>query len=959
MREFLNRGVALSALAAALATAGAPLAAAQDETGTHDTQFVLPYYGDINPFYGDINPFYGDINPFYGDIGPFWGDISPFWGDINPFYGDIAAFWGDISPFYGDIGPFWGDIGPFWGDIGPFYGDISAFWGDIGAFGTDTSGDYSTLASQLDAMFAQAEAIFGPAVEAETGQSFRDAFLAGLTSAYGMDLSDPSSLEAWSASKRGAFFLDFYDGLMAFSGADHVDHWMPAINWSPALSQGVGQGTGALVGILDFSFADTDGVNLRITHGERDYLDFNHGAAVAGIIGAAHDGQGVMGIAPGVTINSYNPFDETLSTNWTDVRDGVVRLAQLQSNIVNMSLGVPGWTLHEQWATVFADARLAPHVNDMLFVIAAGNDGSTQTANIDWTNVPVLDNLLIVGSVNPWGEISSFSNRPGTACLTTGGTCETGNRLMDRFLVAPGELILVSDGEGGTVRMSGTSFAAPMVSGAAALVKGRWDWLASSDIASVLLQSATDLGDPGVDAVYGWGLLDVNGAMSPLDPDALFYVDQEMQQREVRKLGLKPGALDFHSADENSVTLFEPVGETYRDFTVSLDSVILQPGPANDGTNGGSGSGSGKGNGNSSSFISERVALGFHGTDFSDTAGLSRTMSARGDVRLSAFIAPSDPIDPARDNELGFQVGMVIENTVTGRELRFGVGEGALALSAHDGFGLFSDHRPETGGVNPVLGFASGGAYLATGMALNETTRISFGVTSARDEDLFVNPITGEETALFDGFSVYEAIAFYTGVQHSISDDFVVQVSYTHLYEGTGFLGAQGTGVLDLDGGASTDAVTVGAQAAMPLNLTLAVSATAARSGQADFQSTALSLGQVPVSTAFQASLRRDGVLGRHDAIRASVIQPLYQESGTLEYSAMGVADRSTGAFGLETQTWRLGGERPIVTELLYAVPLFGERGDLSLFARADLSGQQFDGFDPATASGIRFNLDF
>ncbi|TGY87675.1 hypothetical protein E5163_14680 [Marinicauda algicola] len=945
MRDFLYRGVALSALAGAIAASAAPGAAGQD---TQDTEFVLPYYGDINPFYGDINPFYGDINPFYGDISPFWGDISPFWGDINPFYGDIAAFWGDISPFYGDIAAFWGDIGAFWGDIGPFYGDINAFWGDIGAFSDTTSGDYATLATQLETMFAQAEAVFGPAVRDATGLSFREAFLQGLLDAYELDLADLSTLDSWSANKRGAFFLDFYDGLMAYSGADRPDHWMPAIHWSPALSQAVGGGSGALVGVLDFSTQGTDGVNLRITHGTRDYLNFNHGAAVAGIIGAAHDGQGVMGIAPGVTINVYNPFDASLTASWQSVRDGVVRLGQLQSDIVNMSLGVPGWTLHQDWASVFSDQQLAPHVGDMLFVIAAGNNGATQTADLDWTGVPVLENLIIVGSVNPWGEISSFSNRPGTACLTVNGTCQAGNRLMDRFIVAPGELILVSDGQGGTARMSGTSFAAPMVSGAAALIKGRWGWLEPGDVADILFRSATDLGVPGVDEVYGWGLLNVDAAMRPLDERSLFYLDETSTARDVVTLGYVSGALRFHSAAQNAVTVFETINGTYRDFTISLDDIVIKPAK-----------GQGGGSSKSAQYASTQAATGFNATAFSDTLGFTRTISRRGDFEMSAFAAPADPLDLDADGELDIQTGFRFTDTASGREFQIGFGEGALALNGQDGFALFSDHRPETGGVNPVLGFASGGAYMAGGMRVGDATRVSFGVSSGRDEYTFVNPITGAEDEVLDGLSVYEAIAFFTGVSHEVSDRFVITLGYTHLHEATGLLGAQGTGVLDLDGGAATDAVTVGAEALLPARLSLSASATAARTAADGFDTRAISIGETPVSTAFQVSLRRDGIITRSDAVRASVIQTLHQESGSLEYRAMGIADRQSGTLALDSQSWALGGQRPIAAELLYAIPLFGDRGDLSLFGRAMLAGEAGFEADREIASGLRFTLDY
>src|SRR6185369_1065224 len=57
--------------------------------------------------------------------------------------------------------------------------------------------------------------------------------------------------------------------------------------------------------------------------------------------------------------------------------------------------------------------------------------------------------------------------------------------------------------------MSGTSMATPVVAGAAALIEARWPSLKSNPetVAQILFTTATDEGAPGVDPVYGWGLL--------------------------------------------------------------------------------------------------------------------------------------------------------------------------------------------------------------------------------------------------------------------------------------------------------------------------------------------------------------------------------------------------------------------------------------------------------------------
>lgn len=61
---------------------------------------------------------------------------------------------------------------------------------------------------------------------------------------------------------------------------------------------------------------------------------------------------------------------------------------------------------------------------------------------------------------------------------------------------------------------SGTSMAGPFVSGALGVLKGRFPYLANGDLVQTLKTTAQDLGDPGVDAVYGWGLIDLQKALN-------------------------------------------------------------------------------------------------------------------------------------------------------------------------------------------------------------------------------------------------------------------------------------------------------------------------------------------------------------------------------------------------------------------------------------------------------------
>ena len=80
-------------------------------------------------------------------------------------------------------------------------------------------------------------------------------------------------------------------------------------------------------------------------------------------------------------------------------------------------------------------------------------------------------------------------------------------------LVAPGVSILSSIPTNGYATMSGTSMAAPHVSGVAALIWSRWPARSADGVASYITQTAVDVGDPGWDRYTGWGRIDADRAV--------------------------------------------------------------------------------------------------------------------------------------------------------------------------------------------------------------------------------------------------------------------------------------------------------------------------------------------------------------------------------------------------------------------------------------------------------------
>ncbi|MGB7405976.1 MAG: S8 family serine peptidase [Pacificimonas sp.] len=932
----------MSALALTVAAGTATTAMATD-----DARLLTPSYGDIKPFYGDIDPFYGDIDPFYGDIKPFYGDINPFYGDIQPFYGDI-------NPFYGDIQPFWGDIEPLYGDIVPFYGDIAPFWEKTGTHWRQTQKHFKKnplkAAKRVKNMISKGRKMFKPAFQAQ-GRKF-NLEMTALLAKHGFDLDDPTTFEGASKTRQEAFMMDFYDTLMSASGRDQVDHWMVTAKWTPSITQAQGSGADSIIGFLDGSMADDPNVSMNLGYaGGYDALVDGHGGSVASLVVAKHDGRGVMGIAPNASIVAYNPFDETGTASYADVKKGIKALTRQGASVVNLSLGESGFAMSRKWNSVFRSlGNVKSHdiLGTTVFVKAAGNDGKKQQQHVNWNHGSEAA-LLVVGSVGPDAKISKFSNRPGNACFKINKTCHDGNRLMDRFIVAPGEMILMSDGAGGTVRRSGTSFAAPLVSGAITLLHDRWQWLADHphETVDIILRSATDLGKKGTDKVYGRGLLNVEASQSPLDFGALKVLQKKGKSDELEFKTLDKARIDktlpVWTAGAAYISAFEHIGDTYRDFLIPLDESLF--GKKKETKNGGF------------EFIQAYLGDDFDDwwdddSDFTDV----RTLSfAAGGVQIEAkgtsmtrFARTDSTAVPHQEFAVGF-------GTTT---ISAGHGLGVMALTQQDGFGSTRDFEEGRSGVNPVLGLASGGPFIGALHELDPFIALSAGLTSVDFVHADARGIEAGERETYRGLADYEATGVNFGVHLSPSDAVRVDLSYSRLDEANAVLGVQSLDQDHFAGGSATDAVTIGTEIALPGEFQLTGSATMSRTSMTGDSATLRVAPGGLTGTAFAATVAKTGVVGKRDIMRLTLSQPMHIEGGSLSLAQGEVIDRATGEIGLRDQRVSIAGSaRPLSAELRYVTPVLGG-GSLGLYGRADRNLDGEAGRDGLTIGG-RIAVDF
>ncbi|UAB77168.1 S8 family serine peptidase [Erythrobacter sp. SCSIO 43205] len=925
-----------------------------------------PFGGRIRIFDGNVDSMGGRIRIFEGDIDAMGGRIRIFEDDIDPFKGNIRIFWGDLTPEQGELDPKAGRIRIFTEDFYVQANALLASW---------ESGNPADFEAGITHLISSGKAQWEDEILSQTGQSFEEGFADDFFAKWNLDPNDLTSIREWDAWTRQAFLIAWHDNLLNFSGMDQVDHWMNAVNWTPAVTQIQGAGDNTTIGVLDFfAPADADVNSKTVYSGGYQNIDNDHGAAVSSLLVSSHDGRGVMGIAPGATIAGYNPFDETFTASWEDVQSGIVAVGEAGASVVNLSLGVSGYTLPSEWRDLFDDKAVEKYRDNTVYVIAAGNDGITQTQDVDFEGA--LDTtFIVVGSVDPFGEISGFSNRPGEACLLDKkGDCgkvdknwykksdylKEAGPLMYRFLVAPGEQILVSDGQDGVTRASGTSFAAPLVSGAVALIQERWPWLKNhpNDVAKAILESAQDLGEPGVDPVYGWGMLNIEAAQSALDFNDLKYylADENGQAKKSEKSKdlLKDGFQSSWSADDMYFVAFEDLLKSDRDFLIPLSTRLFNT-AVNGQTMqefmyhrfvqwmGDNGAGSGFTTGFSDMNQTPAVPFG-DGWSFSMSGRLNTVV---GDRQLLQPQLESTVQINAPDGAFGFA---------------FGQGDSSALLGGQRNLGLRSDYNPVTGGANPLLGFAAGGSHVSARATLVDGLNFSLAVTN-RDggiEERIAREDFGlEQREFLEDRGDYRSTATTMRLDYDLSSASRISLAFTMLDEQDALFGVRSVEESDFGNGARSTGVTLAADFNLGEGVSVFGSATGSRSTGSDYANLRV---QGALSSAFQLGVAKQGVLGSGDSLRMTVAQPLKLERGEIEAELVAVVDRTTGEKGVITERFDIadGQQRRFVAEGYYAAPVMKAQGEVSLFGRAELRpSANFSQETSDYLGGVKFRLAF
>lgn len=253
------------------------------------------------------------------------------------------------------------------------------------------------------------------------------------------------------------------------------------------------KGAGVRVGIID-SGIDYTHPDLSPNYaGGWDFInndgdprdDYGHGTMVAGIVGAADNGTGVVGVAPGASLYAYKVFDDSGNGSYSDVIAALNRAIADGIQVVNMSFGSlqnPG--------DAFRDACNNAAAAGLLLVAAAGNFGTFDGTGDTIAYPGHYSSVIAVGATMSVDDERAFFSGTGP----------------DLDLMAPGFGIYTTDLFGGYAYETGTSMAAPHVTGVAALLLHK----GIADVYNELISTGIDLGPEGFDPLYGYGL--VNGA---------------------------------------------------------------------------------------------------------------------------------------------------------------------------------------------------------------------------------------------------------------------------------------------------------------------------------------------------------------------------------------------------------------------------------------------------------------
>jgi thermitase len=215
--------------------------------------------------------------------------------------------------------------------------------------------------------------------------------------------------------------------------------------------------------------------------------DVGHGTHVAGVISALiNNGEGVAGMSWRNPVMPIKALDHTGAGSTYTVAQGIIWATDQGAKVINMSLG------NYANAQFLHDAIRYAFDRDVVLIAASGNDNTEQPGY-----PAAYPEVFAVGATDSQLQKASFSNY---------------GDYIDA--AAPGVSIASTYPDNQYAALSGTSMASPHVAALAALIRSVNPSLKNTEVMEIMRRTAVDLGPPGKDKYFGYGMIDVVKALS-------------------------------------------------------------------------------------------------------------------------------------------------------------------------------------------------------------------------------------------------------------------------------------------------------------------------------------------------------------------------------------------------------------------------------------------------------------
>lgn len=647
------------------------------------------------------------------------------------------------------------------------------------------------------------------------------------------------------------------------------------INSLPAYDQGL-SGAGEIVAVIDTGI-DPMHVDLddNLHPQSRDVSvsraqpsvrgPSDHGTKVAGIIAAEKNDIGMHGVAFGAKVlalradapGSCQAGNCAIRTDeFVAAIDAAITAG---AHVLNLSFPVldapPGQTPTP--GNVFLPPEMEAALrraiaNDILIVAAAGNNAPGRIPQPFIAQIgleaSISGQILLVGAANRNGNLFAGSSIGDTA--------------QDIYLAAPSEVLTTIFDDQFAQTDFGTSFSAPHVAGAAALLFELFPNLTAKEIGQILLDTARDRGAPGVDNIFGHGLLDLAAAIQPIGNLSINVTAAKNAEPILLNQTIIAGSGPFGDAFSRGLSDVNIVAadELNRFFRTDISATVERP---------------------AASPLAIDQILNSTFRNYQSGLALGRRTHA------TFYWDVSEPFtrDPSSWRRL--QAGDTPYREVSLRAVLST--KLAQNIDAHTGFGFspLSVIDGAGGGGGGELFLLSGGhrrdGFHDLASNINSVAIGKRGANNLRYGAAFsTGNIQGRDTlrgARIEDSEMFSLLAFVR--KNTTKANFEASVGMVR--ESDSLLGARSSGALNLGKGAETFYARVGAQFALPKGFSLFAQASG---GATHMRGKSASLVQsAPAISSFTFSARADksGVIADSDHLTFAISQPLRVESGALK----------------------------------------------------------------------------